>query len=82
MPGQGGIDVIKQPFAHHEGFARAAFLAGTAVEAQRAGAAVLLQPVPGGDRGGERRRTSRLCPQPWPFSPGVEDAGPRSGPAG
>ena len=45
VPGDGGIDVIKQPFAHHKGFPGAAFFTGTAVKTHRSAAAVLLQPA-------------------------------------
>ena len=62
MPGQRRIDIIKQPFAHHKGFSRSAFLAGTTIEAQRARAAMLLQPGFGGDRRGECRRTEQIVP--------------------
>ncbi len=62
MPGEGRIDIIKQPFAHHKGFSRSAFLAGTTVKAQRARAAVLLQPGFGGDRRGESRGTEQIVP--------------------
>ena len=45
VPGDGGIDVIKQTFAHHKGFPGATFLAGTAIKTHRSAAAVLLQPA-------------------------------------
>ncbi len=75
MPGQRRIDIIKQPFAHHKGFSRTAFLAGTTVEAQSAAVAVLLQPAFGGDRRGECRGAEQMCPQPWPLAPGVKGVG-------
>lgn len=56
------IDIIKQPFAHHKGFSRTAFLAGTTVEAQSAAVAVLLQPAFGGDRRGECRGAEQIVP--------------------
>lgn len=62
MPGQRRIDIIKQPFAHHKGFSRTAFLAGTTVEAQSAAVAVLLQPAFGGDRRGECRGAEQIVP--------------------
>ncbi len=62
MPGEGRIDVIKQPFAHHERFARAAFFPRATVEAQGARAAVLLQPFFGGNRRGESRCPEQVVP--------------------
>lgn len=62
MPGEGRIDVIKQPFAHHKGFARAAFFPRATVEAQGACAAVLLQPFFSGHRRGESRRPEQIVP--------------------
>ncbi len=44
MPGDGGVDIVEQPLAHHKGFAGSALFAGTAVETHRAAPAVLRHP--------------------------------------
>ncbi|MNY29353.1 hypothetical protein D3C86_1633890 [compost metagenome] len=44
MPGHGGIDIVKQPLAHHKGFAGTAFFARATVKTHRPATAVLFHP--------------------------------------
>ena len=53
MPGHRRVDIVEQAFAHHKGFAGAAFFAGTAVEAQCAALAVFRPPGFDGESGGQ-----------------------------
>ncbi len=60
VPGEGGVDVVEQAFAHHKGFAGAPLFARAAVEAQGAGQPVLLHPRLGGEGARQRRGAQQI----------------------
>ena len=62
VPGDGGIDVIKQSFPHHKGFAGAAFFPGAAVKTHRSATAMLFKPAFYRHRTGQRRGAQEVMP--------------------
>ncbi len=60
VPGQRGVHIVKQSFAHHKRFAGTAFFTRTAVETNRPTTAVLRQPAPAGNGGGQRRGAQQI----------------------
>ncbi|MNC45831.1 hypothetical protein D3C75_948190 [compost metagenome] len=60
MPGDGSVNIVKQPFAHHKRFAGTAFLAWAAVKTHGAARAILFKPVFHRYRASKGRRTQQV----------------------